>query len=125
MILGIGTDLVEVARIAKALEDSDGRFAERVFTPTEVAECENRADRVQALAARFAAKEACLKALGSGVAEGLSFRQVEVVRETNGRPALKLHDEAGRRAERMGVRAAHVSLTHQPGIAGAFVVLEG
>ena len=125
MALGVGFDLVEVERIAKALDRTGERFERRVFTEDERSDCASRIDRVQALAARFAAKEACLKALGTGWAEGLALRQVEVVRAANGRPSIRLHGAARERAERIGVRTIHVSLTHQPGVAGAVVLLEG
>jgi holo-[acyl-carrier protein] synthase len=125
MILGLGTDLIEVTRIERSLREHGGRFERRIFTADEIAACAGRADRVQALAARFAAKEACLKALGTGWAEGLAFRQVEVVRAGNGLPSIRLHDEAEARARKIGVRSIHVSLSHQPGVAGAVVLLEG
>jgi len=125
VIVGLGIDVVEVARLAEALKRQGDRFVERVFTEGERAACESRADRVLALAARFAAKEACLKALGTGWAEGLGFRDVEVVREGNQPPRLVLHGEAMRRAEALGVVRSYVSLTHQPGLAAAVVILEG
>src|SRR5262245_17261364 len=125
MALGMGFDIVEVERIAKALSRSGGRFERRVFTEAEVSDCARRVDRIQALAARFAAKEACLKALGTGWAEGLAFRHVEVVRAANGQPSIRLHGEALERAARLGVRSILVSLSHQPGVAGAVVLLEG
>lgn len=124
MILGIGIDVVEVVRLAEALERQGDRFINKVFTDREWQACDLRADRVLALAARFAAKEACLKALGTGWAEGLGFRDVEVVREGNQPPRLVLHGEAVRRAEALGVVRSHVSLTHQPGLAAAVVILE-
>jgi len=124
VIVGLGIDVVEVSRLADALRRHGDRFVERVFTDRERAACEPRADRVLALAARFAAKEACLKALGTGWAEGLGFRDVEVVRQGNQPPRLVLHGEAARRAEALGVIRSHVSLTHQPGVAAAVVVLE-
>jgi holo-[acyl-carrier protein] synthase len=125
MILGIGFDLLEVARLARILEKRDGRFEDRVFTDGEMLDCEGRADRAQALAARFAAKEACLKALGTGWARGLTLQQVEVRREEGGRPVVHLSGAAQSLATRMGVRRIHVSLTHQRGVAGAVIVLEG
>ncbi len=125
MIVGVGIDLVETARMARVVEEHGDRLLERVFTPSERADCAARVDRVQALAARFAAKEACLKALGTGWARGLSFRQVEVVRDEAGRPSLHLAGPAAGRAQEMGVRRIHVSLTHQKGAAAAVVVLEG
>ena len=124
MIVGLGIDVVEIGRLGEALRRHGDRFAERVFTAGERAACETRGDRVLALAARFAAKEACLKALGTGWAEGLGFRDVEIVREGNQPPRLVLHGEAARRADALGVVRSHVSLTHQPGLAAAVVVLE-
>jgi holo-[acyl-carrier protein] synthase len=125
MILGIGLDLVEISRLARALDRSGERFLDRVFTATERRDCEGRADAPQGFAARFAAKEACLKAFGTGWSEGLAFRQVEVVRGEGGQPELVLHGPAEARARAMGVRRVHVTLTHQPGVAAAMVVLEG
>lgn len=122
MILGIGIDLIEVERMAKALRAHGDRFERRIFTPVERADCEGRA---QAFAARFAAKEACLKALGTGWSGGLSFGQVGVVRAADGRPGLILTGAAALRAQALGVRSIHVSLTHEPGVAAAVVVLEG
>jgi holo-[acyl-carrier protein] synthase len=124
VIVGLGIDLIEVARLEDALGRHGDRFVDRVFTGAERAACDHRADRVLALAARFAAKEACLKALGTGWAEGLGFRDVEVVRDGDGPPRIVLHGAAARRAEALGVLRSHVSLTHQPGIAAAVVVLE-
>ena len=108
MIVGLGIDVVEVARLADALCRHGDHFLARVFTERERAACDPRADRGLALAARFAAKEACLKALGTSWAEGLGFRDVEGVR----------------RAQALGVSRSHVSLTHQPGLAAAVVILE-
>ena len=125
MILGIGFDLLDVSRMARLLGGHGGRFESRVFTGAELSDCEGRVDRAQALAARFAAKEACLKALGTGWSQGLGFQQVEVLRADGGRPVLRLLGSAKARAEALGVTSAHVSLTHQKGMAGAVVVLEG
>jgi len=123
MVIGIGLDVVDTDRLGRAL-DGPGGFAERVFTAAELAACASRADRVQALAARFAAKEACLKALGVGILEA-SLRQVEIVSGAAGAPQLRLTGTLGARAEIRGVRNAHVSLTHEPGLAAAVVILEG
>jgi holo-[acyl-carrier protein] synthase len=125
MILGLGIDLVEVNRLAGALGRHGERFERRVFTDRERADCKGRADRLQALAARFAAKEACLKALGTGWARGLAFGQVEVIRASSGKPELRLHGPAAEAASRLGVGSVHVSLTHQPNTAAAVVILEG
>jgi holo-[acyl-carrier protein] synthase len=124
MILGIGIDLMETARMARALERQGERLADRVFTARERADCAGRADEVQRLAARFAVKEACLKALGTGWAEGLAFRQVELRRAASGKPELVLTGAAEERAASLGVRRRHVSLTHQPGTVAAVVILE-
>ena len=124
MLKGLGIDLVETERLRRALNAHGERFEKRVFTERERADCRSRKDRVQALAARFAAKEACLKALGTGWAGGLGFRQIEVVRTPGGRPVLRLHGAAAAQAERAGVTSMQVSLTHQPGSAAAVVVLE-
>jgi holo-[acyl-carrier protein] synthase len=124
VIVGLGIDVVEVARLAAALSRHGDHFIRRVFTAAERAACDPRGDRVLAFAARFAAKEACFKALGTGWAEGLGFTDVEIVREGNQPPRLVLHGEAARRAEALGVTRSHVSLTHQPGTAAAVVILE-
>lgn len=124
MIVGLGIDVVELPRFSAAIDRQGDSFVARIFTEGERDACDSRADRILALAARFAAKEACLKALGTGWAEGLGFRDVEVVREGNNPPRLVLHGEAARRANTMGIVRSHLSLTHQPGLAAAVVVLE-
>ena len=125
IIVGVGIDLIEVDRLDRALARHGTRLEKRIFTRRELEDCRARADRVQALAARFAAKEACLKALGTGWSAGLSFRQVELTRPTGAAPRVQLHGAAAERAARLGVTVVHVSLTHQPRTAAAVVVLEG
>lgn len=125
MIVGVGLDVVETDRVARAIATHGRRFEERVYTAAELAECAPRADRAQALAGRFAAKEAFLKALGTGSAGGLSLRQVEVIRTQDGHPALRLTGSAAAEIQRRGVRQIHLSLSHQPGLAAAVVILEG
>lgn len=125
MILGIGVDVVATQRIAKSLADGNGSFETRVFTPGERAACRDRVDRVQALAARFAAKEACCKALGTGLAQGVALDQVEVIGVEGGRPDLRLTGPAAQRAQVLGVQRAHVTLSHEFDLAAAVVVLEG
>lgn len=125
MILGIGMDLVEIARMARLIEGSParaGRFLDRCFTPAERAYCDARADRTGPYAARFAAKEAAAKALGAP--PGLRWRDVEV-RRSGGAPELLLHGAAAAAAARLGVERAHLTLSHDAGIAAATVVLEG
>ncbi len=125
MILGIGIDVVTTERVERALADQNGGFEKRVFTLAERAACAGRADRAQALAARFAAKEACLKALGTGWGDGYALQHVEVVTGAAGRPGLRLAGRAAERGRELGVRAIYVSLTHEPVAAAAVVVLEG
>ena len=125
MTVGIGIDLVDVERLHRALGQHGRRFEARIFTPGEIADCAGRADRTLALAARFAAKEACLKALGTGWSQGLGFRDVEVVRGPSGRPEIRLHGRAAARAQGLGAERIHVSLTHERRVAAAVVVLDG
>jgi len=125
MILGFGLDVVETARIARMLTRHGARFRERVFTPAELHECRERRDETQALAARFAAKEACLKALGTGWNRGVGLRDVEIIRANGGAPSIRLSGGAAHAAEQRGVRTVHVTLTHEPGLAAAAVILEG
>ena len=124
MIVGIGLDVVATDRVARSLAEGNGRFEELVFTLAEREACAPRADRAQALAARFAAKEACFKALGTGWAEGVSFQQIEVVSLEGGRPELRLTGHAAEQARALGVRTVHVTLSHEHGVAAAVVVLE-
>jgi len=124
LIVGIGLDIVAVDRIARSVRDGAGRFEALAFTAAEIAACGSRGDRAQALAARFAAKEACFKALGTGWAKGVSFEQVEVVSAEGGRPELRLTGPAAERASALGVRNVHVTLSHDHHVAAAVVVLE-
>jgi holo-[acyl-carrier protein] synthase len=123
VILGLGLDVVEVARIRRCLEGPAGaRFVARCFTEGEQAYCDARRDRATHYAARFAAKEAASKALG--VPAGITFHDVEVVRD-GGAPTLRFHGVAGATAARLDLVAAHLALTHDGGVAAATVVLEG
>ena len=124
MIAGIGIDLVEVARIRELTERHGRRFLERTFTPAEIEYADGRARRDEHLAARFAAKEAAVKALGTGVRFGIKLTDVEVVTGPMGQPALRLVGEAARRASELGVVATHVSISHVKESAVAVVVLE-
>ena len=124
MIVGTGIDLAELDRIAASLNRFGDRFLDRVLTPGERALLPASARRVAYVAARFAAKEAALKALGTGMAEGLTFRDVEIGRLPSGQPILHLHGKARERAENMGAHRFHVSLTHSLSTAGAVVILE-
>ncbi len=122
MIMGIGVDMVAVARVEGAMRRWGERFLRRVFTPRERTQVTNSPFPMEGLAARFAAKEAFLKALGRGLFQ-IPFLDIEVVREKGGRPILVLHGRA-REAVPSGMRI-HLSLSHDAGMAIAFVVLEG
>jgi holo-[acyl-carrier protein] synthase len=124
MILGIGVDIVEIERIRKAIERSGPRFVERVFTRAEETFCRAHRDPAPHYAARFAAKEALLKALGTGWAEGVKWQEVEVERASSGAPHLVLRGEVERRCREIGATAAHCSLTHSELSAVAVVILE-
>lgn len=107
------------------LERRPERARARLFTPAEARHCGASRDPAESYAARFAAKEALFKALGTGWAGGAAWTDVEVVADVRGAPRLLLHGETARVAERRGLRRAHVTLTHTEGVAAAFVVLEG
>jgi holo-[acyl-carrier protein] synthase len=123
-IVGTGVDLAEVDRIEHSLKTFGARFQERIFTPGEIAYCERFKNRAERYAARFAAKEAGMKALGTGWRNGIRWVDFEVVRLPGGRPTLRLSGEAARIAERMGVRHVALSLTHTAQQAFAQVILE-
>lgn len=125
MIVGTGVDLAEVARVRAAAERFGARFIERVFTPAEIAYVERKANRFERYAARFAAKEAGMKAIGTGWKRGVRWRDFEVANLPSGKPTLRLYGEAARVAERLGVKAVALSLTHTAEMAMAHVILEG
>jgi holo-[acyl-carrier protein] synthase len=124
MILGLGIDLIEVGRIRELRERRGERFLRRVYTPAELEACVGRADADLRLAGRFAAKEAGMKALGTGWADGVAWRDLEVVSRPGGAPSLELSGRAAQRASTLGARKAHLSLSHDGAVAGAVVVLE-
>ena len=125
MILGTGVDAVEIERIRGVLGRQKERFIRRVFTEAETAYCLGFRDPAPHFAARFAAKEALFKALGTGWTAGVAWLDAEVLRLQTGAPSLELHGEAANRAARMGARRTHVSLSHSETIAVATVLLEG
>jgi holo-[acyl-carrier protein] synthase len=124
MIVGTGVDITEVARIAAAVERFGSRFLERVFTRDEVHYCMGKPNAAERLAARFAAKEAGMKAIGTGLRHGISWQDLEVVREPGGRPALRYSGKAAEFAQRLGCNRVQLSLTHTAEQALAFVILE-
>jgi holo-[acyl-carrier protein] synthase len=125
VILGIGVDLVHIPRIRQAIERWQERFLDRVFTPDEVAYARRRRDPAEHLAARFAAKEATLKALGTGLSMGIRWREVEVRRARGERPRVALSGRLADVGAARGVRALHLSLTHDGDYAMAQVLAEG
>jgi len=123
MIFGIGIDSIEVERIRKQLDRSE-RFKQRIFTAAEIDYCESKKNKAQNYAARFAAKEAFLKALGKGWRDGLAFHQVEVRNNRWGKPEIQLSGRARELIEENGITHIQVSLTHLKDIASAIVTLE-
>jgi holo-[acyl-carrier protein] synthase len=124
MIVGSGIDLVEIGRIQKSVDRFGQRFLNRVYTEAEQAYCLGKKNAAESLAARFAAKEAAAKALGTGISHGVSWREIEVVRAPSGEPGLRFHGRAAQAAARRGARYSALSLTHSAGLAAASVVLE-
>lgn len=120
MILGIGVDLAEVARFRK----TSSAFRRRVFTSAELAYARRYRDTAERLAGRFAAKEAAMKALGTGWAKGVAWREVEVCRGKAGQPVLQLSGAAAKRAKALGIRRWHLSISHAGGVAVAVAVGE-
>jgi holo-[acyl-carrier protein] synthase len=125
MILGTGVDLAEVARIRAAVERYGRRFIERIYTPGEIAYVERKANKFERYAGRFAAKEAGMKAIGTGWKRGVRWQDFEVANLPTGRPVLRLHGEAARIAERLGVKTVQLSITHTSELGMAHVILEG
>jgi len=124
MIVGTGIDIAEVPRIRQAIERFGDRFLQRVYTAGEIRYCDSKANRVERYAARFAAKEAAMKALGTGWSHGVRWRDCEVVRMPGGRPSITFHGKAGELAARLGMRNAALSLSHTAEQAIAQVILE-
>ncbi|MBC8366864.1 holo-ACP synthase [bacterium] len=125
MILGTGIDLLDPRRLRKAADRWGDRLLDRLFTPGERSDCEGRGDPWPSFAARFAAKEAFVKALGLGLRHGLTWKQIEVVYGEYGKPELRLSGKATELLSEQGVMRAHLSLSHQAGMAMAMVILEG
>jgi holo-[acyl-carrier protein] synthase len=122
MIVAIGIDLVEISRIEQVFSRRGDRFRTRVFTDAECGYCEGRASKFASYAVRFAAKEAAMKALGTGWSEAVAWKEIEVVSLPNGKPGLELHGRARERMRKLGASKAHVSLTHSGDLAIAEVI---
>jgi holo-[acyl-carrier protein] synthase len=124
VIVGLGVDIAEVERIAAAISRHGEHFLRRVFTADEIAYCESHKNRFERYAGRFAAKEAAMKALGTGWRRGVRWVDIEVVRQPGGRPAIKLAGAAQQHALRLGVKHIALSITHTNSTALAQVVFE-
>jgi holo-[acyl-carrier protein] synthase len=124
MIVGTGIDIAEVPRIRRSIERFGDRFLQRIYTAGEMRYCDSKANRVERYAARFAAKEAAMKALGTGWNHGVRWRDCEVVRAPGGRPTITFHGKAGEFAARLGVKNAALSISHTAEQALAQVILE-
>ncbi len=124
MITGTGIDVVEIGRIQHAMDRYGKRFLDRVYLAGEQRYCLRKRKSAESFAARFAAKEAAAKALGTGISFGVSWLEIEVIRELTGRPSLRFHGRAAEIAERLGVARSALSLTHTAEIAMASVILE-
>ena len=125
MILGTGVDLAEVGRIRDAIEPYGDRFVRRIYTDAEIAYVERKANKFERYAGRFAAKEAGMKAIGTGWKRGVRWQDFEVSNLPSGRPTLRLHGEAERIAGKMGVTSISLSITHTAELGMAHVILEG
>jgi holo-[acyl-carrier protein] synthase len=124
MIVGTGVDIAEVPRIRRAIERFGPRFVERIFTPAEIAYVEQKANRFERYAGRFAAKEAGMKAIGTGWKRGVTWQDFEVANLPSGKPTLKLRGVAAEAATRLGVRNIALSITHTADVGMAYVILE-
>ena len=125
MIVGLGMDVAEIDRIEAAIRHSSGaRFIERIYTQGETAYCERFANKYERYAARFAAKEAAMKALGTGWTRGVRWRDIEVAREPGGKPTLHLAGAARKIADDLGVKHIALTITHSGNLAMAQVIFE-
>ncbi|MCK9558169.1 MAG: holo-ACP synthase [Candidatus Cloacimonadaceae bacterium] len=124
MIIGVGTDIVEIGRIDRLL-DRNPRFVDKVFSSAEIEYCSSKANPAQSFAARFAAKEAFLKSLGTGWDQGISWQEIEVMNDNQGKPDIRLCGKAKELAEQKGIRLIHLSLSHEKQYAVASVIAEG
>ena len=124
MIVGTGVDLAEVARIQRSIERYGEKFIRRIYTPGEIAYVERKANKFERYAARFAAKEAGMKAIGTGWRHGVTWQDFEVANLRTGKPTLLFHGAAARYAERLGVKNVALSITHTAALGMAHVILE-
>jgi holo-[acyl-carrier protein] synthase len=125
VIVGTGVDLAEVDRIRASIARFGDRFIQRIYTASEIAYVEQKANRFERYAARFAAKEAGMKAIGTGWKRGVGWHDFEVANLPTGKPTLRLYGTAARVAEKLGVKSISLSLTHTAQLGMAHVILEG
>lgn len=123
MIYGIGTDIVQVLRLQRSMEQNP-RMAEKLFTEAEIEYCESRAAKYQSYAARFAAKEAVMKALGTGWDERVHWQNIEIIKPSDSHPYVVLYNETKAFADEQGLGKIHLSISHEKENATAFVVIE-
>jgi holo-[acyl-carrier protein] synthase len=124
LVIGLGTDLIEIERIEHSVQRFGDAFLERVYTPGEIAYCKCKKNSAESFAARFAAKEAGAKALGTGISRGVSWRDFEVRRLPGQRPELHLSGRAAEIAANLGVRRVSLSLSHSRSVSIAVVIAE-
>ncbi len=125
MLIGTGVDLIEIERIARSIERYGERFLRRIYTDHEIAYCTSKRSSAESFAARFAAKEAGAKALGTGISRGVTWIEFQVARQPGGRPVLELRGRAALLAQELGVKTISLSLTHTGNLAMASVLMEG
>jgi len=125
MLIGTGVDLIEIERIAHSIERYGERFLRRIYTDHEIAYCSKKRSSAESFAARFAAKEAGAKALGTGISRGVTWIEFQVARQPGGRPVLELRGRAALLARELGVKTISLSLTHTGKLAMATVMMEG
>jgi holo-[acyl-carrier protein] synthase len=123
LILGTGTDIIEIERIEKQISE-DGGFKKKIFTQREIDYCESKFNKAQHYAVRFAAKEAFFKAIGTGMRDGMAFCEIEVINDKLGKPGLVLHGKVKKFAKKAAVNSTHVSLSHIKNFVNAIVILE-
>ena len=125
MIKGIGIDIIETERIGKSIESKGNRFLQRVFTEKEQCFClERKKMSIQSFAVRFAAKEAVMKALGTGWAQGVGWHDIEIITTSSGKPEILLSGKAAHIAEESGITEVHISMSHTKSYCTAFAIAE-
>lgn len=124
MIAGVGVDRIAIKRVEAAIDRHGERFITRLFTETEIAQAEAKGNPARRFAMLFAAKEAVSKALGTGLRQGVTLQSIETIHHLSGKPEVTLHDGAKSIADGLNIRAVHLSLTDDDGVAMAFAVAE-